>query len=63
VLGKFGVSIASIIQHEGRDGEEHVPLVFMTHSSTEGATRRAVEEIDRLSCVHPRSVRMRVHES
>ena len=62
VMGKHGVSIASIIQHEGRDGEERVPLVFMTHAATEGATRTAVEEIDRLTCVGPPSIRMRVHE-
>ena len=62
VLGKHGVSIASIIQHEGRDGERRVPLVFMTHEATEGATRQAVEEIDQLDCVGPPSIRMRVHE-
>jgi homoserine dehydrogenase len=62
VLGKHGVSIASIIQHEGCDGEDRVPLVFMTHEATEGATREAVEEIDKLTCVGPPSIRMRVHE-
>ena len=62
VFGRCGVSIASIIQHEGQDGHNHVPLVFMTHAATEGATRRAMDEIDALDCVSPSNVRMRVHE-
>ena len=62
VLGAHNVSIASIIQHEpdpDSDGSV-VPLVIMTHMTTEGATRTAVEEIDRLPCVLRDSVRMRV---
>ena len=61
-LGKHGVSIASIIQHEGQDGHDHVPLVFMTHAATEGATREAMKDIDALDCVSPPNVRLRVHE-
>jgi homoserine dehydrogenase len=62
VLGQHEVSIASIIQHEpDPDGDGSVvPLVIMTHMTTEGATRMAVEEIDRLPCVLRDSVRMRV---
>ena len=37
-----------------------VPLVIMTHETTEGATEAAVQEIDALPCVRPDSVRMRV---
>ena len=45
----------------GPDGDGSVvPLVIMTHMTTEGATRTAVEEIDRLPCVLRDSVRMRV---
>lgn len=61
-LGRHDVSIASVIQHEpdpGSDGSL-VPLVIMTHMTTEGATRDAVEEINRLGCVSSTSVRMRV---
>ncbi|MBI3467596.1 MAG: homoserine dehydrogenase [Planctomycetes bacterium] len=63
VLGRHGISIASIIQHES-DGIQQgiVPLVIMTHKTTEGATRRAVDEIDRLTCVRPGSERIRVSE-
>ena len=62
VLGRHEVSIASVIQHASDptgDGSE-VPLVIMTHLTTEGATALAVKEIDRLPCVLRGSVRMRV---
>ncbi|MCA9100787.1 MAG: homoserine dehydrogenase [Planctomycetales bacterium] len=63
-LGRNGVSIASIIQHEsGRLGRDEVPLVLMTHQTTEGAAARAVREIDRLASVSAPSVRMRVHDA
>jgi homoserine dehydrogenase len=61
VLGRHEVSIASVIQHAPETADMTVvPLVIMTHKTTEGATRRAVEEIDRLRCVRSASVRMRV---
>lgn len=63
VLGRHKVSIASVIQHattENSDGV--VPLVIMTHNTTEGATLQAVTEIDQLDCVRSRSVRMRVRD-
>ncbi len=62
VLGAHNVSIASIIQHEpDPDGDGSVvPMVIMTHMTTEGATRTAVEKIDQLPCVQRESVRMRV---
>ncbi len=61
-LGRHQISIASVIQHEPQqDGEGGtVPLVIMTHQTTEGATEAAVREIDGLSCVRPDSVRMQV---
>jgi homoserine dehydrogenase len=63
VLGSNGISIASVIQHEPTTpGLAIVPLVIVTHASTEGATRRAVEEIDKLACVQPKSVRMRIRD-
>jgi homoserine dehydrogenase len=62
VLGEQGVSIASVIQHEAQ--EEHVgapvPLVIMTHTASEANMATALREIDRLSCVRPPSVCMRV---
>jgi homoserine dehydrogenase len=64
VLGRHGISIASVIQHEAAEFERDVvPLVIMTHQTTEGATRKAKEEIDRLRVVRPGSVRMKVRDS
>jgi len=62
VLGKHQISIASVIQHEpSSDGHQRtVPLVIMTQQAKEGAAQTAVAEIDRLKCVRPGSVRMRV---
>jgi homoserine dehydrogenase len=63
VLGRQGISIASVIQHEATESERDVvPLVIMTHHASEGATRVAKEEIDRLPAVRPGSVRMRVRD-
>jgi homoserine dehydrogenase len=59
VLGRLGISIASVIQHEQRVGEAGVvPLVIITHETTEGATQKAMEEMNRLNCIRPGSVRM-----
>ncbi len=63
LLGKQNISIASVIQHEAEDGSQGVvPLVIMTHNTTEGAICRAIEAIDRLSFLRGRSVRMRVQD-
>jgi len=63
-LGDHEVSIASVIQHSADPAGDSsfVPLVIMTHTTTEGSTASAVAEIDRLPCVAPGSVRMRVVE-
>jgi homoserine dehydrogenase len=63
VLGRHGISISSVIQHEAYQRNAGVvPLVIMTHQSTEGATLKAIAEIDRLQCVRSGSVRMRVSD-
>ena len=63
VLGKHGISIASVIQHETTESDRrYVPLVIMTHTATEGAARSAVEAIDKLPSVRSGSVRMRVRD-
>jgi homoserine dehydrogenase len=61
-LGRHQISISSVIQHEASEETEDkvVPLVIMTHEVTEGNTGAAVDEIDKLPCVRPGSVRMRV---
>lgn len=62
VLGRHGISIASLIQHEpsGDGGSRVVPLVIMSYQAREGAAAAAVAEIDRLKVVKAESVRMRV---
>jgi len=63
ILGKHHISIASVIQHETAEGgEDVVPLVIMTHTTTEGAVADALATIERLGCVHAGTVRMRVRE-
>jgi homoserine dehydrogenase len=63
VLGKHGISIASVIQHEPNDSDGNqplVPLVIMTHQAKEGAAQDAVDDISALPSVRQPSVRMRV---
>lgn len=60
VLGKNGVSIASIIQHESDVHGGAVPLVIMTHTTTEGAIGAAFDQIGKLPSMQSRAVKMRV---
>ena len=61
VLGRNGISIASLIQHELEEQKgDGVPLVLMTHTAPEGSMSRAMSEISNLGCVRPGSVRLRV---
>jgi homoserine dehydrogenase len=63
VLGDQGISIASVIQHEPESPDTAVvPLVIITHATTEGATERAVQAIDELKCAKAGSVRMRIRD-
>ncbi|MEX0716979.1 MAG: homoserine dehydrogenase [Planctomycetaceae bacterium] len=72
VLGRHGISIASLIQHEadepnggaqsaeGADGAAIVPLVIMTHRTAEGKLRAADRELDGLAALRPPRIRMPV---
>ena len=62
ILGAYQVSIASVIQHETEEPGDHpmVPLVIMTHAAPTGKLNEALTQIERLSCVEPRVVCMRV---
>jgi len=63
LLGVQNISIASVIQHEADEGSQGVvPLVIMTHNTTEGAMCRALEAIDRLPFMRGHSMRMRVRD-
>lgn len=62
ILGEHKISIASVLQHEAGGEGAVIPLVIMTHETTEGAARNACAEIDRLDKVHSPSVRMWVRD-
>jgi homoserine dehydrogenase len=57
VLGRNQISLASVIQHEAPELEENgsavplVPLVIMTHRTTEGQLRTARRELADLECL------------
>lgn len=56
VLGRHGISLASVMQKEVKEPEENeefpmVPLVFMTHRTTEGAVRAAARNLNALPSV------------
>lgn len=67
ILGGNGISIASVIQHEAPEtssteiGAGHVvPLVIMTHRTTEGSMQAAEVQLCRLKSITPPHVRMPV---
>jgi homoserine dehydrogenase len=72
-LGDQDISIASVYQQEvvgaldgAHDADQGnadvVPLVIMTHATTEGAARQACQVIDRLDAVQSDTVRMWVRD-
>lgn len=63
ILGRYGVSIASVIQREvSNDQRDIVPLVIITHQTTEGASSQAFNEISRCRHVRPGGVKLRIRE-
>ncbi len=64
ILGKYGISIESVIQ-KGRRKKENdlVPIVMLTHEAVERDVRRAISEIDRLAVVKDKTVVIRVINS
>lgn len=67
ILGSNEISLASIIQHEApevdateNEGVPIVPLVIMTHRTTEGAIRAAEAALAKLSTVRAPHIRMAV---
>ena len=61
ILGKHKISIASVSQ-KARKAAKVVPIVMMTHEALERDMARALKEIDGLSMIKKRSVRMRVED-
>lgn len=67
VLGNHLISIASLVQHEAPEvdpDEDYpiVPLVIMTHRTTEGRFQSASQELDALDCIRAPFVRMPVND-
>lgn len=67
ILGRNAISLASVIQHEAPEPEGTngasaaiVPLVIMTHRTTEGQVRTALAELNALDSVRTPSVCMPV---
>jgi len=58
-LGRHDISILSVVQKEARGGKG-VPIVMMTDEAKEADFRNALEEIDRLDCIHAQTVWIRV---
>ena len=59
VLGKHDISLSSVIQ-KGRQADDAVPVVMMTHEAREKDLRQALKEIDRLRVIRGKTVFIRV---
>jgi homoserine dehydrogenase len=51
ILGDYNVSIEAVMQHGGPGRDGTVPVVFITHVTSEKACMAAVEEIKRLPII------------
>ncbi len=62
ILGNHNISVSDVIQHKADlvDDQNIVPVVVMTHPTTEAQTAAAVEELNRLAIVHPATERLKV---
>ena len=61
-LGKAGISIASVVQRERRQGGR-VPIVFRTHLTSERDLRRAVARVAAMPTVKGKPVAIRIEEN
>jgi len=59
ILGKNGISIASVIQ-KGRQIKGAVPIVMMIHEAKERNVHRALHEIERLGAIREKTRFIRV---
>ncbi len=66
ILGRHQISISTVVQHEAPEPDEQpvetVPLVFMTHRTSEGRMRAAELEFRKLDCIRPPLVRLPVDD-
>ncbi|MFQ5917143.1 MAG: homoserine dehydrogenase [Candidatus Binatia bacterium] len=59
ILGHYGISIASVIQKEEREGKS-VPVIMHTRSARERDIKKAISKINRLKVVKAKAVYIRV---
>jgi homoserine dehydrogenase len=59
-LGKHGISLSAILQHEPSEDKTQVPVVITTHMAREGDIRKALAEIDALKTIQPPTVCLRI---
>ena len=59
IFGQSNIGISSVIQPEGHEGAS-VPLIFMLHYATNGAVKRALNQIAKLPAVKGQPVMFRV---
>ena len=59
IFGQSNIGISSVIQPEGHEGAS-VPLIFMLHNATNGATKQALAKIAKLPAVKGKPVMIRV---
>ena len=60
VLGDKGISISSMVQLETHEKDNYVPIVLLTHESSEQALEVALEEISKFDFVKDNYLRLRL---
>ena len=56
ILGRHGISISSVLQHEAGGSQAAVPVVITTARALEGAVRKALAEVDAMDVIKGKSV-------
>ncbi|ABB31860.1 homoserine dehydrogenase [Geobacter metallireducens RCH3] len=62
ILGKYDISIESMVQ-SGRMAGEEVPIVIMTHEARESDVRTALDEIDTFDIITQKSQVIRIEDN
>ena len=62
ILGKYGISIASVVQIGRQKGKGTVPIVMLTHETKEGLVSKALSEISKLDVVQGEVKKIRIFE-
>jgi len=61
ILGKQGISIASVIQKE-KHADKHVPVIIVTHRAKESGVAAALKIIDRMAVTGAKTVCLRIED-